>query len=282
MNENHANDGATKNRSPFVAGILGILSPGLGLLYVGKGRMALLTPIFMLLLIAILSWSRLILLPVGYWLLIVGLIVFVVGAIVVACRYAGMATAAPKQCYQRWYIYILFIVVVQAGFMVMEGNSRSTIFGFETHRIPSGSMQPILVAGDFILADSWAYASQSVEVGDVVTFDYPSRPSQVWIKRVIGLPGDQIEIVNGVVTVSGVKLDEPYIDMDNNLTTANSSYSTVVPQGQYFVLGDNRDNSADSRIWGFVPHENIRAKLVNIWFALDKNGIQFERIGLVN
>jgi signal peptidase I len=193
-----------------------------------------------------------------------------------------MATAAPKQCYQRWYIYILFIVVVQAGFMVMEGNSRSTIFGFETHRIPSGSMQPILVAGDFILADSWAYASQSVEVGDVVTFDYPSRPSQVWIKRVIGLPGDQIEIVNGVVTVSGVKLDEPYIDMDNNLTTANSSYSTVVPQGQYFVLGDNRDNSADSRIWGFVPHENIRAKLVNIWFALDKNGIQFERIGLVN
>ena len=98
--------------------------------------------------------------------------------------------------------------------------------------------------------------------GDILVFKYPKDPSKGYIKRLIGLPGDTIEIRSGEVWVNNSKLSEPYVDSKMNLVP-RSQPAVVVPPHSYYFLGDNRDNSSDSRIWGFVPEELLVAKVVN-------------------
>ena len=97
--------------------------------------------------------------------------------------------------------------------------------------------------------------------GDILVFKYPKDPSKGYIKRLIGLPGDTVEIRAGEVWVNGSKLSEPYVDSKMNMS--RSQPAVVVPARSYYVLGDNRDNSSDSRSWGFVPEELLIAKVVN-------------------
>lgn len=97
--------------------------------------------------------------------------------------------------------------------------------------------------------------------GDILVFKYPKDPSKGYIKRLIGLPGDKVEIQAGEVWVNGSKLSEPYVDSKMNLSQ-RSQPVVEVPARSYYVLGDNRDNSSDSRVWGFVPAGLLIAKVV--------------------
>jgi signal peptidase I len=97
---------------------------------------------------------------------------------------------------------------------------------------------------------------------DILIFKYPGDPSKFYIKRLIGMPGERIEIRAGQVLVNGIKLSEPYVDSKLNLSH-RSQPPVVVPARSYYVLGDNRDSSSDSRIWGFVPEELLIAKVIN-------------------
>lgn len=98
--------------------------------------------------------------------------------------------------------------------------------------------------------------------GDILVFKYPEDPSKFYIKRLIGMPGETVEIQAGQLLVNGIKLPEPYIDAKLNLSRRVHS-AVVVPARSYYVLGDNRDNSSDSRIWGFVPEELLISKVFN-------------------
>jgi signal peptidase I len=101
----------------------------------------------------------------------------------------------------------------------------------------------------------------SLARGDILVFKYPKDPSRFYIKRLIGMPGERIEIHAGQVLINGIKLSEPYVDSKLNLSHLSQTQApVVVPARSYYVLGDNRDNSSDSRIWGFVPEE-----LLPIW-----------------
>lgn len=126
-------------------------------------------------------------------------------------------------------------------------------------RIESISMVPTLHPGDFVIVNKLAYRWDSPRAGDVVVFRLPHDPSQRYIKRVIGLPGDRVEIADGAVYVNDRQLLEPYLQI-RTLQGGN----WVVEEGAYFVLGDNRNNSSDSRIWGMVPRENVIGKA---WFT---------------
>jgi signal peptidase I len=205
-------------------------------------------------------------------------------------------------------------------------------FLFEPFRIPSGSMIPTLEIGDLILVNKYEYGirlpvvnRKVVELGqpkrgDVMVFRYPLNPSQDYIKRVVGLPGDRVEYVNKRLTINGQpvpmqKLD-PYYDADRmqyytqfleklgtvdhrvivsdqvppglgggfpNTHPGACQYSgsgvvCQVPPGHYFMMGDNRDNSEDSRFWGFVPDENIVGRAFFIWMNFGNIG----RIGSFN
>jgi signal peptidase I len=192
---------------------------------------------------------------------------------------------------------------------------RSTFF--EPFKIPSGSMIPTLLIGDFILVNKFAYGFKvpfsdwfsdptyitgpaQPKRGDVIVFKFPENPDVNYIKRVVAIPGDTVEVIDKVVYVNGsyIKtesmdgakimedMDEKYklmrfkffknkvgehdfitqVDPDN--IYQSDFYRVTVPQGKYFVMGDNRDYSYDSRSWGFVPFENIKGEAFMIWFSM--------------
>jgi signal peptidase I len=123
-------------------------------------------------------------------------------------------------------------------------------------RIESISMQPTLYANDFVIVNKLAYKLGQPERGDVIIFRYPPDPDrEPYIKRLIGLPGDQVHVSGGVVSVNDIPLREPYIS-----APPNYEGTWMVPQGNLFVLGDNRNSSSDSHSWGMVPLDNVIGK----------------------
>ena len=135
-------------------------------------------------------------------------------------------------------------------------------FAVQNFRIEGFSMEPNFHDGQFLIVNKLIYVLHPPERGDVIVFVPPNNTTRDFIKRVIGLPGDRIEIVNGRVSVNGAPLDEPY---PLNPGTY-SSETLVVPADEYFVLGDNRNNSSDSHSWGPVPANSIIGKAwVSYW-----------------
>ena len=189
----------------------------------------------------------------------------------------------------------------------------------EPFRIPSGSMLPTLLIGDYILVNKYTYGirlpitkSKILDIsepkrGDVIVFRYPANEEINFIKRIIGIPGDKVSYIDKTIFVNGVKYvknlqkEHNYIDdfqrpsieifqEDNNekkYVTLNDNMSPpddetfIVPEGKYFVMGDNRDHSSDSRYWGFVPEKNLVGKAFLIWFSFnsDKFSMKFNRVG---
>jgi signal peptidase I len=193
----------------------------------------------------------------------------------------------------QFFLSVLVIVVFMITFVV------------QAFRVPSESMENTLLIGDFLLADKLHYANDGalghwllpyrpIQRGDIVVFRYPVDPSQYFVKRVIGLPGDRIRLQNKMVYVNGVRLEEPYaihlmpnfdsyrdnfplrigVSPDVNRHWRSEIYrhleggEVVVPASQYFVMGDNRDQSLDSRYWGFVPRGNIMGRPLVIYLSV--------------
>lgn len=128
-------------------------------------------------------------------------------------------------------------------------------------RIEGSSMLPTMHEGEYVLINKLAYYLDDPRRGDIIVLQYPRDPSRDFIKRVIGLPGDRVEIREQAVFVNGVQLVEPYISAPPNYTG-----EWTVPDDQFFVLGDNRNNSSDSHSWGYVPrHEIIGRGWVVYW-----------------
>lgn len=209
--------------------------------------------------------------------------------------------------YARSFFPVFLIVLVVRSFVV------------EPFRIPSGSMMPTLEIGDFILVNKFSYGIRlpildkkiipigEPKRGDVMVFRYPEDPSTPFIKRVVGLPGDRIEYYDKVLYVNGKPAVQERIGTytgagrGSNMTGASARIEhlaskehailvqpgypslpveTVVPPGRYFVLGDNRDNSRDSRYWGTVPDKYLIGRAFLIWMNWDWGaGIDWKRIG---
>jgi signal peptidase I len=135
------------------------------------------------------------------------------------------------------------------------------------NRVEGSSMEPTLRNGEFVLVNRLAYRIGQPQRGDVIVFHYPKNPTQEYIKRVIGLPGDVVKIFRRQVSVNGKILNEPYI-----ADAPNYMVNTTVPADTFFVLGDNRNNSSDSHSWGPVPLENVVGKALLVYWPPDEWG----------
>jgi len=134
-------------------------------------------------------------------------------------------------------------------------------------RVESISMEPTLIPGEFLIVNKLAYRFGEMQRGDVVVFYYPRDPSQRYIKRIIGLPGDEVTVSGGRVFINGEPLNEPYL---NAPPTYMGTWQ--VPPDGIFVLGDNRNRSADSHVWGMVPLNYIIGKAIFVYWPLNRFG----------
>lgn len=215
--------------------------------------------------------------------------------------------------YARSFFPVVLVVLILRSFL------------FEPFRIPSGSMMPTLLVGDFILVNKFAYGvrlpvlntkiieNDAPKRGDVVVFRFPKDPTVDYIKRVVGLPGDRIGYYHKQIFLNGAPVESEAKGLYAGGTQGESMTGEsvrlerlgevthqillrtddpaaregefVVPEGHYFVMGDNRDNSNDSRFWGAVPEANLVGRAFLIWMSWDsgKPGVSFSRIGtLIN
>ncbi len=168
-------------------------------------------------------------------------------------------------------------------------------FVVQAFKIPSESMLETLLVGDHLLAskfaygiripftDTYIYKGDEPARGDVIIFEYPNDPSVDYIKRVVGLPGDVIEVRNKQLYRNGQPVREDYVRFaqPDRIEPVRDNFGPVtVPPGKYFVMGDNRDNSMDSRFWGFVSRSAIRAKAWRIYWSWDGlDDIRWSRLG---
>jgi signal peptidase I len=212
--------------------------------------------------------------------------------------------------YSRSFFPVLLLVLLIRAFLI------------QPYRVPSGSLEPTVLPGDFIVVNQFAYGLHlpvintrfikinEPKVGEIALFRWPSNPHIVFVKRVIGVPGDHISYKNKILTVNGKVASQLDIGMDldqdpalaasptvelkiENLPTLahkifirkgvneNGDFDIVVPSNSYFMMGDNRDGSDDSRDWGFVPEENLIGKAFGIWMSwnVETNSIRWDRIG---
>ena len=188
-----------------------------------------------------------------------------------------------KKSVFREYFESLVIAVVLALFV--------RTFVFQAFKIPTGSMENNLLIGDHLIVNKMVFAPTASAIerailpgrdivrGDVVVFKYPQEPERDFIKRVIGLPGDKLEVRRKQVYINDAAIDESYVQHTMALTPEGSvpvgdrrreDYGPVtVPDGQYFMMGDNRDNSEDSRYWGFLPKHYVKGQALFIYFSFD-------------
>ena len=142
-------------------------------------------------------------------------------------------------------------------------------FAAQNFRVDGMSMEPTLHNQEYILVNKAAYVFHAPHRGDVIVFEYPPDPKVDYVKRIIALPGDIISVVGEKVTVDGVTLREPYINQSDPFNPFPPIYHRTIPANGYFVMGDNRGNSSDSRQWGIVPRQNIIGQATFVYWPFD-------------
>ncbi len=199
--------------------------------------------------------------------------------------------SAKKKSVFREYAEAIIVAAVLALFI--------RTFVVQAFKIPSGSMKNTILVGDHILVNKFLYGTRipftnikiltirKPERGDIIVFKYPEKESVDFIKRLIGMPGDVVQVIDKVVYINGKPLTEPYtIHKDSEilpraLEPRDNFGPVTVPPHEYFMMGDNRDRSRDSRFWGFVDESKILGKAMIIYWSWDANNdsVRWNRIG---
>jgi signal peptidase I len=291
-------------RSPALAALLSaVVWPGLGQLY--NGRLVR----FLLAQVAV---------PVGYTVALlavlrVGPTVRLVAAVHLLAMLAWLAVAweahrdaKRARTARPWYsgpLALVAVGVVTTCVLLPVWTVVAMKTATPTYKIPTGSMEPTLLRGDHLLANAAAYGfrlpfhvtpsiwRRPAARGDLAVFRFPPNPAQHFVQRVVGLPGETVEIRGRTVYVDGHALEEPYVqfigepDADSWLRAWGPE---TIPAGHYWMLGDNRDNSKDSRFWGFLPESELIARIGVVYVSIEPSRLEGqpgrlrrERFGLV-
>lgn len=268
-------------RRPLVAALLNFGAVGLGQLYNGELKKAavlyLCSCALLFVFLSCLACKTFIGLLAGIAVAL-AFQIFVITEAAVRAHKLGSVRLKP---FNRWYIYLA--VICLSNFVVWplaDEGRKAAGYGCRNYRIPSGAMKPALVPGDHIVVQLGTYEAGDLRFGDVIVFEYPEDPTKDFVKRVIALGGQVIEIRDKTVIIDGKTLNEPYTVFTSSRIIPGDRIPrdnlppTRIPDGTVFVMGDNRDESHDSRFWGPVPANVIRGKVLYVYWSKD-----YDRIG---
>lgn len=278
----------TEPRKPWLAGLLSVVVIGLGHVYAGKAMKGVLLYLGQTLLLV--AWMVVFAFYLDRAVLIVAAasgLLFILYVLVDAIRSAKKSSDGyTLKHYNRWYVYLacwaLASFIIQP---VLSMTLKSNVI--QAYRIPARSMKPTLLVGDRIFTCKMSYKKDTPRRGDIVVFKYPVDPSKDFVKRVIGIEGDTVEVRDKKLFLNGVLQAEEYVNhvddrtLPGQLPPRDNFGPVTVPSGALFVMGDNRDNSHDSRFWGFVSLDKVRGKVRHIYWSWDGKGkkVRWDRIG---
>lgn len=253
-------------RNLLMVAVLSMLVPGLGQVYSGLNRRAMVLygiglAVTLLFFLVIYRWFYGFVFYVGF------VPVFYLVCLGDAVRLAGLKTGAETVRHIKWY-GVVGIIIVHLG-MVVPGMFW-VVSPLKPYRVPSDSMARTLLPGDYFLVDKRYYSDRFPERGDVVVFVLPGNKTIRYVKRAVGLPGDEVRVENNRLLVNGVFIDEPYVNKNMGLTTLqkkNKDYGVLtIPDKHVFVMGDNRPRSSDSRHFGPVDMKLLKGTaLYLVW-----------------
>jgi len=278
-------------RRPWLAAVLSLITPGLGHIYAGKpwrgvfvwSVYLLISAVYLLLLARSVSQ-----LPRGnpwaVWYVYGGVASSCTALVLIAIdavRATRAARNAPRTRLERWYVYVVAIVVATEAAAILPTSLRQN--SVQAFWMPSASMQPTIQTGDHIFVDKQAYAGgQLPDRGHIVACTNPSSPDIELVKRVVAIAGDQLEIRDRKLYVNGRPVEEPYAHFEEPLQRSSKRDRLeviVVPDGSFFVMGDNRDRSYDSRFWGFSRVDGLIGRATFIYWSRNEGWPRWERIG---
>ena len=262
-----------RKRNSILAALLSLVLPGLGQLYNAQPKKAGVVYLLVLAAFPVVSLTPMAFYFYGLAMLVLIGVVILVFIVVDAAKSARRLGVITLQKYNRWYVYLC--IFLAHAFVILPVLEVAFPRPVKAYRIASGAMEPSLQVGDHIIVDLTRYATDIPQRGDVVVFIFPEDRSKDFIKRVIGLPGERIEIRSKRVFIDGRELSDAWgIHVDQTVLDARDNFGPLsVPPEQYYVMGDNRDRSYDSRFWGFVDHSLIKGKALYFYWAKDKGKI---------
>lgn len=270
-----------KRRNSFVVGFLSFLMSGLGHLYIGEARRGVFFFFGETFLTIIFFASPITFSVRGLFSFLAALIaykIFAVGDSVIINRKKG---AFELKRYNRPFAYLGIVIFATILSTIIETSTAR----IETFKIPSPSMVPTFLVGDHIIVDRWVYRKQSPARGDLIVFRFPKNKDLDFIKRSVAVAGDLLEIRDKVLFIDGIRVEEPYaalFDTGSLINRRDNFGPYIVPADKVFTLGDNRDNSNDSRFWGPVDIEDVKGKVRVIYWSWDSNSraVRWDRIGM--
>jgi signal peptidase I len=302
-------------RVPWRAALLSLAVAGLGELYSGRPYRAIILNAFALL--AGLACLKLLFIPLQPWNIVAPLLMAISAWLFILGDAIRCARRAPREyrlkAYNRWYVYVLLIIVAGMGQHPLKSVIHSQFL--RAFKNPTESMSPTLLIGDRFLVDESAYVGITPKIGDIIAFRVPTNPSIVYVKRIVATGGDVMKVRDEKTYTNGRPLNEPFVrapsqpvplrddfppDINNvsqatlvsdgfdgawvhDMSSFVHSDGLHVPPGNFFVMGDNRLHSYDSRYWGFVPRADILGKVRAVYFSWDAatRHVRWDRIGEV-
>ena len=273
-----------KPRKPWIAGLLSFIADGLGHIYSGSAKRGiwiitivafLFLPITLFIFTLSLEWA------IGFGLL--ALLSIKTFIIIDSTRIARNKTSEYLlKPYNKIWVYFFYAFIIS---MTLEYYPGKHLIA-QAFKIPTSSMSPTIQIGDHIMSNRWTYRFNSPERGDVVIFKFPKDEKKMFIKRIIGMPGEALEIKNKQIFINGLPLNKSYGKLSpvfsENTDSKKFNFGPVtISDKAYFVMGDNWANSHDSRHWGFLKDSKILGKAVSLYWSWDSKlgKVRWNRVG---
>jgi signal peptidase I len=270
-----------EQRKPWIAGLLSLAYPGLGQVYNGEPGRGL---------VAYLAFPALFIL--SFFFAFGTFSGLVISLTLMVCLYFGITADAVcralriREIRPRWYNRPVVYFALAVTLSLLANIVTRTILPLGRYRAyyePSGSMEPTIHDGDRFIVDTWAYRKQSPLRGDIAIFRFPPDPTRDFVKRCVAVSNDVIAIHDKQLSINGKPVSEPYaVHMDQEVLhdpglgsmAARDQYGPEkIPPGSFFSLGDNRDNSNDSRFYGSVRDDLLKAKALYVYWSKDRSRI---------